>query len=170
MQTGNNSQHNEVRWLAANWPAPAHVHAGTTLRNGGISSPPYDQLNLGLHVNDNSDHVLKNRAHLTSYLKLPSEPVRLNQVHENNIIQIDSQEDFELTDKTADGCYSTKTDNVCVVMSADCLPLLLCDNEGTQIAAVHIGWRGFSKDIIAKALEKFTCHDKNILAWILHLR
>ena len=156
----------EISWLAADWPAPAHIHAGTTLRSGGISKPPYDQLNLGTHVNDEQSCVLTNRERLAKELKLPAEPVWLNQVHRNNIIQIDSQMDSELTDKVADGSYSKEANKVCVVMTADCLPLLLCDDEGTQVAAIHIGWQSFSKDIITAAIEKFTCPNEKILAWL----
>ncbi len=156
----------EFGWLAADWPAPAHIHAGTTLRSGGVSKPPYDQLNLGTHVHDEPSHVLANRERLVRDLKLPAEPVWLNQVHGNNIIQIDTQIDLELTDKVADGSYSKVANKVCVVMTADCLPLLMCDDEGTQVAAIHIGWQGFSKDIITAAIEKFTCPNEKIRAWL----
>ena len=155
-----------IKWLAANWHAPSHVNAGTTMRNGGVSTAPYDQLNLGMHVKDEHNSVLKNRQRLSRYLKLPAEPVWLNQVHGNNIIQIDSQVDLEITDKTADGSYSREANKVCVVTTADCLPLLLCDDEGAQIAAIHIGWRGFSKNIISVALEKFTCSHDKLMAWL----
>ena len=156
----------ELGWLAADWPAPAHIHAGTTLRSGGFSKPPYDQLNLGTHVNDEQDCVLANRERLIRDLKLPTEPVWLNQEHGNNIVQIDSQVDSDLTDKVADGSYSKVANKVCVVMTADCLPLLMCDDEGTQVAAIHIGWQGFSKDIITTAIEKFTCPNEEIMAWL----
>ena len=157
---------NELAWVAADWPVPSHIHAGSTLRSGGVSKPPYDQLNLGLHVNDEQGCVLTNRERLAKELKLPAEPVWLNQEHGNNIIRLDSQEDSETTTNTADGSYATETNQVCVVMTADCLPLLLCDDEGTQVAAVHVGWRGLSKNIISVALEKFTCPNEKILAWL----
>ena len=156
----------EIRWLAANWHAPPHIHAGTSMRYGGISSPPYDQLNLAMHINDDQHRVHVNRERLTRQLKLPTEPVWLNQVHGKNVIQIGSQVGLELTDKTADGCYSTEANIVCVVMTADCLPLLLCNDEGTHVSAVHIGWRGFSQNIITAALDKFTCPHDNIIAWL----
>ncbi len=155
-----------IKWLAANWHAPTHINAGTTMRNGGVSTAPYDQLNLGMHVKDEHNSVLKNRQRLSRYLKLPAEPVWLNQVHGNNVIQIDSQVNLKLTDKTADGSYSREANKVCVVMTADCLPLLLCDDEGAQIAAIHIGWRGFSKNIISVALKKFTCSHDKLMAWL----
>ena len=69
----------------------------------------------------------------------------LHQVHGNNIIRLGSRSNSEVAINTADGSYSTEANKVCVVMTADCLPLLLCDDEGRQIAAVHVGWRGFSK-------------------------
>jgi len=161
-----NNNQAEMKWLAANWHAPSHIHAGTTMRYGGVSTAPDDQLNLGMHVKDGHNSVLKNRQRLSRYLKLPAEPVWLNQVHGNSIIQIDSQVDLEITDKTADGSYSREANKVCVVTTADCLPLLLCDDEGAQIAAIHIGWRGFSKNIISVALEKFACAHDKLMAWL----
>lgn len=161
-----NNNQVEIKWLAANWHAPSHIHAGTTMRYGGVSTAPDHQLNLGMHVKDGHNNVLKNRQRLSRYLKLPAEPVWLNQVHGNSIIQIDSQVDLEITDKTADGSYSREANKVCVVTTADCLPLLLCDDEGAQIAAIHIGWRGFSKNIISVALEKFACAHDKLMAWL----
>jgi len=158
--------HTEIKFLAANWPAPPHIHAGTTLRTGGVSKPPYDQLNLGMHVNDEQSCVLANRERLAEDLKLPAEPVWLNQGHGNNIIHLDSTNNSETTVNNVDGSYSTEADKVCVVMTADCLPLLMCDAKGQQVAAVHVGWRGFSKNIITVALEKFTCPNEEILAWL----
>jgi len=155
-----------IKWLAANWHAPSHINAGTTMRYGGVSIAPYNLLNLGMHVKDGHDSVLKNRQRLSRYLKLPAEPAWLNQVHGNNIIQVDSHNNYQHTDKTADGSYSREVNKVCVVMTADCLPLLLCDDEGAQIAAIHIGWRGFSKNIISAALEKFTCSHDKLMAWL----
>jgi len=158
--------HAEIKFLAANWPAPPHIHAGTTLRTGGVSKPPYDQLNLGMHVNDEQSCVLANRKRLVEDLQLPAEPVWLNQVHGNNIIRLGSTNNSEITINTADGSYSTEANKVCVVMTADCLPLLLCDDGGQQVAAIHVGWRGFSKNIITTALEKFICPNEKILAWL----
>ena len=100
-----------IKWLAANWHASSHIHAETALRYGGVSLPPYDQLNLGMDVNDDLSNVQENRKCLSQYLKLPTEPFWLNQVHGNNIIrgdpQVDSQAGSEITETTADGSYST---------------------------------------------------------------
>ena len=131
-------KHTEIKFLTATWPVPSHVHAGTTMRYGGASKPPYDQLNLGIHVNDEQSCVLTNRKRLIKDLQLPGEPVWLNQVHGNNIIRLGSTNNSEITINTADGSYSTEANKICVVMTADCLPLLLCDDEGRQVAAVHV--------------------------------
>lgn len=155
-------EQDKVGWLAADWDAPHNIHAGTTTRIGGVSDPPFDQLNLGTHVKDEINNVQKNRECLSRQLKLPAEPVWLNQAHGNNIIHIDD----DIADYNADGSYSIEVNKVCAVMTADCLPLLLCNDEGTQIAAIHIGWRGFSKNIIANALDKFTCPHGKIMAWL----
>ncbi len=164
MPNSNADQSSEFKWLAADWPAPSHVHAGTTLRHGGISSPPYDQLNLATHVDDDLGSVLNNRQRLLQYLNLPAEPIWLKQVH-GNVVAV-ANAGLKQIETSADACYSTQTNTVCAVMTADCLPLLLCDDQGAQIAAVHIGWRGFCKNIISVALEQFTCPNNQIMAWL----
>ena len=89
----------------------------------------------------------------------------LHQVHGNNIIRLGSRSNSEVAINTVDGSYSIEANKVCVVMTADSLPLLLCDDEGRQIAAVHVGWRGFSKNIITDVLDKFICANEKIIAW-----
>ena len=149
-------------WLEADWPAPDWIHAGTTTRIGGVSQGPYSSFNLGLHVGDKKEDVLTNRQKLTGHLNLSSEPCWIKQVHENNVIR--AQKD--ILGPTADGEFTNKTDTICVVLTADCLPLLLCDKAGTTVAAVHVGWRGFSKNIIFHALNKFATTGDKLIAWL----
>jgi YfiH family protein len=124
-------------WLVPQWPAPAQVRALCTTRSGGVSAPPYDSLNLGTHVGDDAGHVTHNRAVLQGALGV--RPVFLNQVHGHQMLalQADTPDGLE-----ADGCWTRGRDVACTVMVADCLPILLCDRAGTQVAAVHAGWRG----------------------------
>ena len=122
--------------IMPNWPAPANVKALQTTRVGGISLAPYNSLNLGSHVKDNPMHVAQNRQMLSDYL--PSEPVWLNQTH--GIQVIDAANTSCVPD--ADASFSTKKKVVCVIMTADCLPVLLCDKAGSIVVAVHAGWRG----------------------------
>jgi YfiH family protein len=146
-------------WLPAIWDAPASVRAGTSTRLGGHSLPPFDTLNLALHVGDMSETVHLNRSCLSRLLKLPSTPVWLEQVHGNRIVT-----EPDLDNNNADGIYSEKVGVVCVIMTADCVPLLLCNDKGTKVAAVHAGWRGYCAGVIDKALSLFG--EDDLLAWI----
>ena len=149
-------------WIAANWPAPEGIRAGTTTRQSGFSLPPYRGLNLAQHVGDKSEYVEQNRGRLQKELQLPGAPLWLGQVHGKRVI--DSNE--YSPDICADACYTKQHDVVCAILTADCLPLMLCDTKNSQVAAVHIGWRGFCQNIIDVALSRFDASQNNILAWI----
>ena len=123
-------------FIIPNWPAPANVHALQTTRSGGYSLAPFNSLNFGSHVNDNPMHVAQNRQLLSEFL--PSEPVWLNQTH--SITVVDAAKTTCVVD--ADASFANQKNVVCVVMTADCLPILLCDKAGTIVVAVHAGWRG----------------------------
>lgn len=155
-------QPDKKHWLEADWPAPEWIHAGTTTRIGGVSQSPYATFNLALHVGDDKNDVLTNRQKLTEYLNLASEPCWIKQVHASNIINAKS----DGTVQTADGSITDSTNTICIVLTADCLPLLLCNKAGTVVAAVHIGWRGFSKNIIARVLDKLSTANKQLMAWL----
>lgn len=150
----------EPGWIPANWPAPAQVKAGVTTRAGGLSQPPYDSLNLAQHVGDDPGTVAQNRAHLRQFLHLPEEPVWLNQVHGIQVctdVQAGTQ---------ADACVADQTGRVCVVMTADCLPVLLCDLTGTVVAAAHAGWRGLAAGVIAETVRRMHVAPDTLLAWL----
>ncbi len=133
-------------FIIPNWPAPTNVKALQTTRTGGISATPYKSLNFGGHVKDNAMHVAHNRQLLSQYL--PSEPVWLNQVHGIHVV------DAANTDclPEADASFTTRKNVVCVTMTADCLPVLLCDEAGSVVAAVHAGWRGLCDGVIEAAV------------------
>ena len=150
-------------WLPADWPAPSNIKAGTTLRSGGISLPPYDTFNMGDHVGDDPKAVAENRQRLIPSLPLPAEPVWLKQVHSKVIV--DAANTLPSTIE-ADGSVSSEAGVVCAVLTADCLPLLICNKQGTQVAAVHAGWRGLADGIIEQALEKFNEDKDNLLIWL----
>ncbi len=126
-------------WLQADWPAPPHVRAVCTTRNGGVSTPPYDSLNLGSHVGDDAGQVARNRARLQQ--TLGAKPVFLNQVHGTDMLTL-AQDTPD--GASADGVVTRERGLACTIMVADCLPVLLCDVQGTQVAAVHAGWRGLA--------------------------
>lgn len=148
--------------IIPNWPAPANVRACITTRAGGVSVAPYDSNNMGLHVGDNPQTVEKNRAVLCEQLGLRKNPQWLEQIHGVKVVYAKS-DGFV---RTADGSYSNERGQACLVMTADCLPILLCDEAGTQVAAIHCGWRSLAKGITARALEKFSCSPKQILAYL----
>ncbi|MDZ4210408.1 MAG: peptidoglycan editing factor PgeF [Methylotenera sp.] len=150
----------ELNFIIPDWPAPANVKALQTTRIGGVSHAPYASFNLGAHVNDDSIAVAKNRQLLSPYL--PSEPVWVNQVH--GIEVIDAAKSTCL--QNADASFTTKPNVVCVTMTADCLPVLLCDKAGTVIAAVHAGWRGLCDGAIEAAVNKLPVEKSEILAWL----
>ena len=150
----------ELNFIIPNWPAPANVKALQTTRAGGVSHAPYVSLNLGAHVNDDAIAVAQNRQLLSPYL--PSEPVWVNQVH--GIEVIDAAQSTCL--QNADASFTTKANVVCVTMTADCLPVLLCDQAGTVVAAVHAGWRGLCDGVIEAAVNKFSVVPSEILAWL----
>ena len=155
--------------IIPNWPAPKNVYALQTTRDGGASHAPFNSLNFGSHVNDNPQHVAQNRQLLSQFL--PSEPVWLNQIHGINAV------DAAQTDcvPDADASYTNRKNVVCVTMTADCLPILLCDIAGTAVASIHAGWRGLCDGIIeatissmrakipAKSTDLMAC---NLMAWL----
>lgn len=148
-------------WIEADWPAPEHVRAGTTVRKGGCSQTPFDELNLAQHVEDKTENVLENRRILTQHLNLPSEPVWLNQTHSSRIIHIDSSSE----DSDADASYATQKNTICAVMTADCVPVLFCNKEGDKIAAIHAGWKGICAGILENAVQTLNSPE-TLIAWI----
>ena len=155
---------NNLDFITPNWPAPKNVHALQTNRHKGHSQAPFDSLNFGMHVNDNPMHVAQNRQLLSEHL--PSEPVWLNQTH--SITVVDAANTTCLPN--ADASFSTKKNVVCVVMTADCLPVLLCDKAGTIVIAVHAGWRGLCDGAIEASIDK-ACRAAQIMpadlmAWL----
>ena len=152
--------------IIPDWPAPATVSALLTTRNGGISQPPYTSLNLGDHVGDDPAAVIENRALLRQIL--PDEPRWLKQVHGTTILDADNPDIFADGAPGYDAAISQHTHTVCVVMTADCLPILLCDEAGSIVAAIHAGWRGLSAGVIENTVRTITARSAGarLMAWI----
>ncbi len=146
--------------ITPEWPAPKNVRALQTTRAGGVSAAPYDTLNLGDHVGDDPMHVAQNRQRLASIL--PSEPVWLKQVHG---VQV-ANADIGACSIEADAAVATQKNSVCVVMTADCLPILLCDNAGTVVAAVHAGWRSLCDGIVERTIAAMKVDPHTLIAWL----
>ena len=147
--------------LLANWPAPSTIRALTTTRAIGHSLPPYDKNNLALHVGDQAQHVQANRKALVNSLQLPNEPIWLEQIHSTHCVVVE-----EDTNRTADAAITRLRDRPLAIMTADCLPIVLCDRDGTEIAAIHAGWRGLANGIIENTLDKMHSRPATLLAWI----
>jgi len=145
------------------WPAPLNVHACTTLRFHGNSEAPFNSWNLASHVQDNEFAVEQNRQLLNQRLDLPSEPIWLEQVHGIEVVTIDKTSSVP---QKADGSFTTHDNKVCCVMTADCLPVLMTNREGTEVAAVHAGWRGLADGVVEAALKKFTSAREELLVWL----
>jgi YfiH family protein len=162
--------------ILPDWPAPARVRALTTTRQGGVSLPPYESLNLGDHVGDDPRAVAENRQRLQAALGLPGEPRWLNQVHGTRCCAATASDhpDHSEHPAEADAQYTQRPGVVCAVLTADCLPLLLCDAAGTRVAAVHAGWRGLLDGVIensVRAMSAMSGIDSKVvgdelLAWL----
>jgi YfiH family protein len=147
-------------FIVPDWPAPANVRAFQTTRQGGFSVSPYDGLNLGSHVGDDPMRVERNRNLLNEWL--PSEPVWLEQVHGTNVVLAEAAG----CRPVADACISGKKNAVCVVMTADCLPVLLCDEAGSVVGAAHAGWRGLLDGVIEATVKAMAVPGEQLMAWL----
>lgn len=147
--------------IIPDWPAAAAVRALSTTRRGGYSSGPWAGFNLADHVDDDPAAVAANRALLREAYQLPAEPRWLQQVH-GTAVCLAGQAD----DSCADAAFTRDAGVVCAVMTADCLPLLLCDRAGSAVAAVHAGWRGLLAGVIEQAVARFGAPPNDLLAWL----
>ncbi|WP_411703586.1 purine nucleoside phosphorylase YfiH [Edaphovirga cremea] len=151
--------------LLPDWPAPATVKACSTLRAGGISLPPYDSLNLGTHVGDDPVSVQENRQRLVKYAHLPQMPHWLEQVHGTDVVRLASGQKTK-GHFVADAVYSHQQQQVCAIMTADCLPVLFCSLAGDEVAAAHAGWRGLCAGILESTIQQFSAPPSQIMAWL----
>lgn len=147
-------------WITPDWPAPANVRALCTTRNGGVSAAPYASLNLGDHVGDDPRAVACNRAILREHL--PAEPLWLKQVHTTAVADAGSAAGIP----EADASVARLPGKVCAVLTADCLPVLLCDRRGTVVAAAHAGWRGLAGGVIEATVQAMRVDPADLLAWL----
>ncbi len=147
-------------WIIPDWPAPANVKAFITTRIGGLSTGDYAEFNLANHVGDNAAHVAGNRAFLRNFL--PSEPKWLNQIHGNSVVIADDIDH----PVTADAAFTRASSVVCVVMTADCLPILFSDRRGQCIAVAHAGWRGLRDGVIENTVKKMSVPSSELLAYL----
>lgn len=145
------------------WPAPAGVRAVVTTRSGGVSRPPFEQLNLALHTGDDPETVMENRRRLGRALGLPGGAAWLEQVHGTTVAEAEAV----TPDATqADAVIARRSGIVCAVLTADCLPVCLCDPAGEEVAVAHAGWRGLAAGVLEAAVAAFTRPPEALLAWL----
>lgn len=147
--------------IIPDWPVPSQIKSCVSTRIGGVSDAPYQGLNLGAHVGDLAEHVMANRAELQRLAGFSGDIQWLNQVHSNIALKLPT----ELTDRTADACYTEQKNIVCAVLTADCLPAIFCDANGTQVAAAHAGWRGLCDGVLEETLKRFA-NPAEVMVWL----
>lgn len=148
-------------FLAADWPAPAHIRAGTTLRSGGVSDAPFDSLNLGAHTDDDAAAVADNRARLRGALDLPAEPAWLDQIHGTRVGDADGP-----IRESADASTGRAAETVCAVLTADCLPVVFCDHQGSCWGAAHAGWCGLAGGVLEATVAALSARPGDLMAWL----
>ncbi|GAB3680209.1 peptidoglycan editing factor PgeF [Salinisphaera aquimarina] len=150
-----------IGFLEADWPAPPGIRAGTTLRRGGVSRPPFDSLNLGAHTTDDSDRVETNRRRVCDALELPADPAWLTQVHGITVADADRP-----IAGPADASVARHPNTVCAVLTADCLPVVFCDRAGTCWGAAHAGWRGLAAGVLEATIAQMPAPPDALMAWL----
>jgi len=145
------------------WPAPSRVRALFTTREGGVSQGPYAGLNLGTHVGDDPAAVAQNRRRLVASEGLPGEPLWLEQVHGTDVLVAS---DLPASPPRADAAVTREPGLVLSVMTADCLPVLLCDSDGQVIATAHAGWRGLCDGVLEQTVAAMQLEPQRLLAWL----
>lgn len=152
-------------WIVPDWPAPQNVRALLTTRHGGVSLAPYASLNLGQHVGDDPVAVATNRARLRQRLAGASDPVWLEQVHGTRVVDAMACA-ANVFPARADAAFSRQPGATCVVMSADCLPVLFCDDAGSVVAAAHAGWRGLLAGVLEETVAALDVPAARLLAYL----
>lgn len=150
-----------MEWLAADWPAPPNVVAGTTLRGGGVSAGRWASLNLATHVGDDPQAVRENRRRFAEACALPSDPPWLEQVHGTRVATPGTA-----SEGPADAMVADRAAAVCVVLTADCLPVALTTDDGGEIGIAHAGWRGLAAGVVEATVAAFAAPPSRMMAWL----
>jgi polyphenol oxidase len=149
-------------WIVPGWPAPSHVRAFVTTRQGGVSRGEYASMNLGAASGDEPRDVARNRAIVRSHL--PTEPRWMAQVHGVEVADLDRIAPDAAP--RADAAVTGSRGNVGAVLTADCMPLFLCDADGKRIAVAHAGWRGMAGGVIENAVGAMSVDPAQVIAWM----
>ncbi len=153
-------------WLTPDWDVAPSVHVLSTRRGGGLSAKPYASFNLAQHVGDDPEHVHANRALLRAAAKLPAEPLWLEQVHGSHVVEHAGPAATGTVPPRADAAVAFEPGRVCVVMTADCLPVVLADRAGTRIGVAHAGWRGLVGGVLEATVAALQADPAQLVAWL----
>ena len=161
-----------------NWPAPPGVRVATTTRRGGISAAPFDTFNLAAGIGDSPAAVAENRSCLTRALRLPEAPRWLKQVHGTRVVDAQSvgepaatpsagaPADPPVTLVEADAIVARHPGPVCVVLTADCIPVVISDRNGSRVAIAHAGWRGLAAGVLETTVAALGGPSKALIGWL----
>ena len=156
----------DSRWMAADWPAPRKVRSVVTTRQmPGHSQPPFDPGNLGNRCGDDVQAVAANRAMLDTLFNLPTAPRWLHQVHGITVLDADA-DTGDTSEAEADAAVTRTPGVVLAVLTADCLPVMFCAADGSEVAIAHAGWRGLAAGVLESTLAQMRTDRSNILAWL----
>lgn len=153
---------NRMSLIKPNWPAPPYVKAFSTTRLGGVSPPPYDSLNLGEFTEETEQNIHSNRRLLYDTCDFQTEPCWLQQVHGTMVFD----DVYDANHNQADAMITRTPHRICVVLTADCLPILLYGDTYCEVAAIHAGWRSLAGGIIKNTLSCFKTESKACMAWL----
>ncbi len=164
MQLKNTNHH--LHYL--DWPAPKVLAFTTTrqspfLEHHSADLTKFSAFNLGSHVGDKHENVVKNRRCLQSILPVNTDIQWFQQVHGSDVAVITSYSDQAIV---ADAAITKQKNIALAIMTADCLPILLSTKQGDEIAAIHGGWRPLVDNIIAKTIAKMSAAPNEIVAWL----
>lgn len=151
----------DLQVIVPDWELPAHIRALCTTRHGGVSVDGFSALNLADHVGDNPEHVRQNRARLVQSLILPGQPQWLQQTHSIRAIDLDRDDS-----RNGDAAYTSSAGTIAVVLTADCLPVLFCNTDGSEVAAAHAGWRGLLNGVLEQTVGHMSSAPDDLLVWL----
>jgi YfiH family protein len=182
-----------VQFITPDWPAPPGVRAAFTLRTGGVSVAPYDSLNLGARIGDLPEAVAENRQRVREKLRLPAEPVWLEQVHGTEVVELGAgvpsasrvagalgvegtaallraagagtPRPPDIT-PCADASIARRAGWVCAIRVADCMPVLFAAHDGSAVGAAHAGWRGLAGGVLEATIRQLGVPASKLIAWM----
>lgn len=149
-----------ARWIVPDWPVPRRVCSLITTRHGGGSRGAYASFNLGERVGDDAQAVASNRRLLRQFV--PDEPIWIRQVHGTRVVEAEPSS----LGKEADAAVTRTPGRVCAVLTADCLPVLLADAQGTVVGIAHAGWRGLAAGVIESVVRAMGVAPASLVAYL----